>query len=208
MAAKRMIKKTAAPEQNRSAAAQRAAESDGDFSHYLDKEPTDLQARFIDWLQGDSVGFDPTAAKTKADAFSEGVRLGVALRMRFQASPENQEVLEEQRAKREAGGDEDEAPKPKRAAKKAAAPAKRTKTRAQEAEEEEPEDSDDDLEPEEDLEEPEEAEEAAEEEPEPAPKPKRARASRTSSAAAGGSSTAKRPARRTRASAKSTAAPF
>ena len=67
-----------------------------DLEVYLTKEPTDLQERFADWLKG-AVGYDPTKAKTKDEAFSEGVRLATALRMAFQRSDENQEVLNARR---------------------------------------------------------------------------------------------------------------
>jgi hypothetical protein len=201
MAVKRATKaKAAGPEskQPRSMAAQRAAESDGDYSHYLDKAPTDLQERFAEWLQSDAVGFDPTAAKTKAVAFSEGVRLGVALRMKFQASPENQEVLEEQRMARE---EEAAKPKAKRSTKKAKV--------APEEDSEEDLEEDDDLEPEDSDEEgPEANEEEPEEEPEPKPKPRRAsRARATSGTASATAVKGKRPARRTAAT-KNAPAPF
>lgn len=74
--------------------------SEVDLESYLTKAATDLQTRFAEWLK-DQVGYDPTKAKTKEEAFNEGVRLGTALRMVFQASPENQEVLAERRAERE-----------------------------------------------------------------------------------------------------------
>jgi len=101
--------------------------SEVDLSSYLDKTPTDLQERFAAWLK-DAVGFDPSRAKTKEDAFNEGVRLATAMRMIFQASAENQEVLEQRRVEREQGVEE-ETPKAKKAAK-AAAPAKATTKKA------------------------------------------------------------------------------
>lgn len=97
-----------------------------DLEVYLTKPPTDLQYRFAEWIR-DQVGYDPTKAKTKEDAFNEGVRLGTALRMIFQASPENQQVLEDRRAERE-NGSEPAPVKPKAApapAKKAATGKKR-----------------------------------------------------------------------------------
>lgn len=83
------------------------AENEGvDYKSYLDKEPTVLQERFAGWLQGDEVGYNPAAAKTKQAAFEEGVRLAVALRMLFQASDfnraENEKVRAANAAKREA----------------------------------------------------------------------------------------------------------
>lgn len=68
---------------------------------YLGKEPTDVQARMAEWLT-ETVGYEPTKAKTKQEAFEEGVRLAVALRMDFQRSEENQEVLKERRAEAKA----------------------------------------------------------------------------------------------------------
>lgn len=128
-----------------------------DYSNYRDKAPTDLQTRFADWLidKVEPVAHDEEGNEVDLDlpSFEEGVRLGVALRMVFQASPENQAVLAENRAARE----EEEA-KP---AKAKAAPAKR-KTKA--VAEEEPEEAEED------------SEEEAEEDAKPAPKAKRATA--------------------------------
>src|SRR6266436_3943409 len=80
-----------------------------DYPSYVGKAPTDLQGRFAAWIP-EVTGYDPTSAKTKEAAFNEGVRLGVALRMKFQASPENQELLEARRAAIE---EAKAAPKPK-----------------------------------------------------------------------------------------------
>lgn len=113
-----------------------------DLTTYADKAPTDLQSRFAEWIP-DQTGYNPNSAKTKAEAFNAGVRLATALRMIFQASPENQAALEEaraaaaQKAANKAAADDEEAPaKPakKAAAKKTAAaaapaaPAKATAT--------------------------------------------------------------------------------
>lgn len=87
-----------------------------DLEVYLTKAATDLQERFADWLKG-TVGYDPSKAKTKDEAFNEGVRLATALRMAFQRSDENQEVLNARREERETDAPED---KPtKKAASKA-----------------------------------------------------------------------------------------
>ena len=87
-------------------------ETSPDLSAYLEKEPTDLQARFAEWLKDEEiVGYDPSKAKNKEEAFNEGVRLAVALRMTFQASPENREA----NASRKTSKGEDEAPKGKKA---------------------------------------------------------------------------------------------
>jgi hypothetical protein len=83
-----------------------------DYTRYLDKEPTDLQARFGEWLV-DKVGVKFGTKKEEA-AFLEGVRLATALRMPFQRSPENQEASPMVRANRGTS------------AKKAAAPKKST----------------------------------------------------------------------------------
>lgn len=72
-----------------------------ELEDYLGKEPTDLQARFATWLT-DTVGYDASKAKTKQEAFEEGVRLATATRMVFQRSDENQEVLTERRSEIEA----------------------------------------------------------------------------------------------------------
>lgn len=114
--------------------------SEIDLESYLAKPPTDLQERFAEWIR-DQAGYDPTRAKTKEEAFTEGVRLSTALRMIFQASPQNQEVLEARRAEREEGtAAPAKAPKKAAAAEKAT-PAKKStgKRRAVEVAEEEPE---------------------------------------------------------------------
>lgn len=113
----------------KSKAAQTAVEEEIDYTVYADKPPTDLQERFTDWIL-DKTEYDPASEKTKKEAFAEGVRLGVALRMKFQASPENQAVLEERKAAR----DDDEAPAPK------AKPARKAKAKP------EPEPDEDELE--------------------------------------------------------------
>ncbi len=92
-------------------------ETEVDLKGYLTKPATSLQDRFADWLMDeDIVGYDPSGAKTKEAAFREGVRLATAMRMVFQASPENRAANEEAKANRGA----DEAPAPKAKAKKAA----------------------------------------------------------------------------------------
>lgn len=123
-----------------------------DYTTYLDKAPTDTQARFADWLK-EKVGV-AFGTKKEESAFEEGVRLGTALRMPFQRSPENQESLAERRggiavkpekpakktvrrrAEPEEVEEEEEAPR--RPAKKAA-PVKRARKAAPEPEEEESE---------------------------------------------------------------------
>lgn len=110
-----------------------------DLSAYLEKEATDLQSRFAEWLM-ENVGYDPSKAKTKQEAFEEGVRLATAMRMIFQASPENREANAARKAaKAEEVEEEAPAPKAKKSAK--ATPAKKAskKAAAPVEEEEEPE---------------------------------------------------------------------
>lgn len=160
VAKKKKAAKAAVPEyEPRSAAARRRLEGEErDYTLYLDKAPTDLQDRLADWLI-DKVGveFDDDAEE---QAFREGVRLCGALRMDFQASPENQTVLAERRAAKAAGDDEeDEAPaKPKKSTGKKAKPKKVV--------DDEPDDEEDE-----------------EDEQAPAPKPKARRATKAKAAA-------------------------
>jgi hypothetical protein len=82
-----------------SRAAQRALEIEEDYPKYADKAPTDLQERLADWImEKTGVTF---ATKKEEAAYREGVRLAVALRMKFQASPENQAAIAERAASRE-----------------------------------------------------------------------------------------------------------
>lgn len=113
------------------------ATADMDLSVYLEKGPTDLQTRFGDWIVG-TVGYDPSRAKTKDEAFREGVRLATALRMPFQRSDENQEILVSRREERESGTAEKRTPSKKASA--VAPPAKKaSKKAAAKVEPEEPE---------------------------------------------------------------------
>lgn len=97
----------------------------GEYSNYLGKEPTLLQARFAEWCIGENVGYDPSSAKNKDEAFREGVRLGTALRIHFQASPENQQArAEEVTARQNGAASAEEKPKaPRGRPKKAVAEA-------------------------------------------------------------------------------------
>ena len=95
-----------------------------DYTTYLEKAPTDLQSRFAAWII-EQTGMQFGTKKEQA-AFEEGVRLATALRMHFQRSPENQEVLTTRRAEagdRELAAAKETAPPRKSAAKKAAAAA-------------------------------------------------------------------------------------
>lgn len=82
--------------------AKRAAEEEAaeaaevDYTKYADKAPSDLQERFAQWVI-DEVGVE-FKSKAAEEAFREGVRLATILRMPFQRSPENQEILAERRA--------------------------------------------------------------------------------------------------------------
>lgn len=89
------------------------------LTDYKALPPTNLQARFVGWIQ-DKVGYEPTKAKTKAEAFAEGVRLAVALRMPFQASDENQKVLAQRRAEKNGGAAKKAEETPRKTRKKAA----------------------------------------------------------------------------------------
>ena len=76
-----------------SRAAQRALENEEDYTPYATKAATDLQARLAEWIiEKTGVTF---ATKKEEAAYREGVRLAVALRMKFQASPENQAAIAE-----------------------------------------------------------------------------------------------------------------
>lgn len=98
-----------------------------DPSIYLEKAATPLQNRFSTWIQ-EEVGYNPNTAKTKAEAFAEGVRIATATRMVFQASDFNRAETAKERAAREAAAaaaaEEVPVPKPAKAAKAAPAPAK------------------------------------------------------------------------------------
>lgn len=65
---------------------------ESDYTAYVDRPASTMQAHFLDWLL-EKTEYDPATAKTKAAAFEAGVRLGTALRGAHQASPENQERL-------------------------------------------------------------------------------------------------------------------
>jgi hypothetical protein len=60
-----------------------------DLPSYANKPITALQKSFADWVI-EKTGYDPQNAKTKRDAYYDGIRLGAQLRMAHQASPENQ----------------------------------------------------------------------------------------------------------------------
>lgn len=70
------------------------------YSDYADKEATNLQAHMAEWIP-DVTGIDPSQFESVEDAFVEGVRLAVALRMEYQRSPENRDRTASEREERE-----------------------------------------------------------------------------------------------------------
>jgi hypothetical protein len=97
--------------------------SDADIAAYKDKAATAVQTRYADWL---IEKLDLEFPNTKAEAaFREAVRLSTALRMIFQASPENQGARAEARTEdkadkkskakaEQADESDDETPAPKK----------------------------------------------------------------------------------------------
>jgi hypothetical protein len=190
------------------------ASGEQDFTKYRDKEPTDLQSRMVDWVV-EKVGMDEKLDLDDEDielAFAEGVRLGVAMRMKFQASPENQAVLKEQKANRAAAAEaddepeeDDEAPaKPARKTvrKSTAKTSRRSKAAPVDEEPEDAEDAEDEL--------TDDVDEEPEPEPETKPKPTRRRAAKPAAAAkaAKAAKPAARTTRRRPAAKGAGAAPF
>lgn len=68
---------------------------------YLNKPATALHDRFGIWIK-EEVGYNPSTAKTKDEAFLAGVRIATATRMVFQASDFNRAETAKLRAEREA----------------------------------------------------------------------------------------------------------
>lgn len=93
---------------------------EGDFTRYASLAPTPLQERFGPWIM-EKTGYDPATAKSKQEAFLAGVRLAVALRIPFQASPENKSAAAQLRAERAKSSDE-QAEKPAKKTAKTAEP--------------------------------------------------------------------------------------
>ena len=99
-----------------------------DYTKYVDKPATGLQEHLTNWIKEQTgVTF---ATKKEEAAFDLGVKLTVFLRMRHQASPENQDRIAEQEAAREEREAEKaqktsakSEPKAEKTAKKAAAKA-------------------------------------------------------------------------------------
>lgn len=135
MAPRRTTKtKAAEPDfEPRSQAARAALEAEKDYTVYLDKDATDLQTRLADWIL-DKTEYQPA----DTDTFYDAVRLATALRMEFQASPENQKVLADRRAaKEEEAAAAEEAP-PKRRGRPAKAKVVEEEPEAEEDVEEAP----------------------------------------------------------------------
>jgi hypothetical protein len=107
------------------------AETEKDYTVYAEKDPTDSQERFADWLL-DKV--DPDIEGE--DDFRKGVYLAKALMQEFQKSPENQEALAARKERVEQ----------EKAAKAAAPPRKRGRPAKAKVEEPEVESDDDDSE--------------------------------------------------------------
>ena len=95
-----------------------------DYTYVIGQAPTSLQRRFADFIMSDEVGYSPASAKTKEEAFREGVRMAVALRIPFQASDTNRRATQEEREDRAAAraqaAEEREALKAQRAAEREA----------------------------------------------------------------------------------------
>ena len=70
------------------------------YAAAAEKPATDLQARFVPWLV-EKTGYDPSNSSPE-EAFAEGVKLAVALRMTFQASDENKQATQDRRASKAA----------------------------------------------------------------------------------------------------------
>jgi hypothetical protein len=69
-------------------------------AEYADKEPTALQAHMATWIP-EVTGISVEDYSSVTEAFNEGVRLGVALRMPYQSSAENRERTAKEREGRE-----------------------------------------------------------------------------------------------------------
>lgn len=77
------------------------AEQEPDYTYALGQAPTSLQRRFADFIMSEEVGYNPATAKSKEEAFREGVRMAVQLRIPFQASATNREATEQERLERQ-----------------------------------------------------------------------------------------------------------
>jgi hypothetical protein len=100
------------------------ADEDQDLTKYADKPGTAMHDAFVEWLK-DETGYNPSAAKSKDEAFERGVILGAYLRPTYQRSEANMDRR---------GSVEKAAPKAKKASAAAAKPAKAAKKTAPAAE--------------------------------------------------------------------------
>lgn len=73
-----------------------------DYTVVIGKPATPLQRRMAEWIRSPEVGYDPTTAKSKLEAFEEGVRIAVAHRMSYQASDHNRNATAVEREERAA----------------------------------------------------------------------------------------------------------
>lgn len=69
-----------------------------DYTRYKDLPASELHEHFTEWIQ-EKVGIT-FASKKEQEAFGEGVRLGTLLRQMHQASPENKERQETEKAEK------------------------------------------------------------------------------------------------------------
>jgi hypothetical protein len=102
------------------------AKEQSDVSTYLTKPATTLQSRFAEYIKTE-VGYDPATAKTKAEAFAEGVRLATATRMIFQASDFNREATAAERSAKALAAEAETPAEPKPAKPAKTAPVKKAK---------------------------------------------------------------------------------
>lgn len=98
--------------------------TDEQIAAYKDKPATDVAIRFADWMI-EKLGLEFKSTKDEA-LYREAVRQAVALRMIFQASPENQDVRGERREERESAAEA-------KAEKKASAKAAKAEPKAEES---------------------------------------------------------------------------
>lgn len=103
------------------------------YAEYADRPATPLQEHFATWIL-EKTGIEPSQKyESVEDAFDDAVRLGVALRMEYQASPENRkrtaELREAKEAEQEKAREERKAARAKKDAELEEARAKREQER-------------------------------------------------------------------------------
>jgi hypothetical protein len=99
-----------------------------DLTIYVTKPATPLQASEPAWLT-ENTGYDPGAAKTKAEAFAMGVKLTLNCHKFFQISPENKSRTEEARAAKAELAEQRELERAEKAGLKEATEAERAEKR-------------------------------------------------------------------------------